>query len=111
MLGAKRLEMLRELVPGAKTIGVLMNPQNSASRADTEELQAAVVAGRQRLVAIAAAPKDNLAAALDSARQQKIEALIVTADPPHPTNAAERQKVLARAPSTRDPKRPSAAGR
>jgi putative ABC transport system substrate-binding protein len=38
MLGAKRLEILRELVPNAVTIGVLVNPQNPSNQSDTQEL-------------------------------------------------------------------------
>ena len=96
MLGAKRLEMLRELVPQATTSGVLINPQNRASRADAEELQAAVVAGHQRLVAVTAGPADELAAALDGARQQNIDALVVTADPTFTIRRTELAVLLAR---------------
>jgi putative ABC transport system substrate-binding protein len=80
-LGAKRLEILRELVPNAVTIGVLVNPQNRTNQSDTDELQAAVVAGRKRLVVIAAGPADDLAAAFEGLRSQNIDALVVTADP------------------------------
>ena len=34
-LGAKRLELLRELVPSAKVIGVLINPRNPTSQSQT----------------------------------------------------------------------------
>ena len=40
-LGAKRLEVLHELVPRAKSIGLLTNPQNPASSVETSDVQAA----------------------------------------------------------------------
>src|SRR5262249_33358758 len=39
--GAKRLEVLHELVPRAKSIGLLTNPQNPASSVETSDVQAA----------------------------------------------------------------------
>jgi ABC-type uncharacterized transport system substrate-binding protein len=40
VLGAKRLELLRELVPGTTTIAVLVNPKNPTTK-DQTDLQAA----------------------------------------------------------------------
>jgi ABC-type uncharacterized transport system substrate-binding protein len=40
-LGAKRLEQLRELVPGATIIGFLMNPGNPSSESQTRDVQVA----------------------------------------------------------------------
>jgi putative tryptophan/tyrosine transport system substrate-binding protein len=47
MLGAKRLEILRELVPRAEVIGVLVNPLNQTTEIDRRELETAIVGGRQ----------------------------------------------------------------
>jgi ABC transporter substrate binding protein len=41
LLAAKRLEMLREVVPGAGQFGVLVNPHGPTTAAETNELQAA----------------------------------------------------------------------
>jgi ABC-type uncharacterized transport system substrate-binding protein len=79
MLGAKRLEILRELVPRAEVIGVLVNPLNQTTEIDRRELEAAIVGGRQRLVAISVGPNGDLASAF--AASEKIDALVVTADP------------------------------
>jgi putative ABC transport system substrate-binding protein len=78
-LGAKRLEILRELVPRAEVIGVLVNPLNQTTEIDRRELEAAIVGGRQRLVAISVGPNDDLASTF--AASEKIDALVVTADP------------------------------
>src|SRR5204862_396766 len=40
-LVAKRLELLRELMPNARNIGFLVNPDNPNSKTDTEDVQAA----------------------------------------------------------------------
>jgi putative tryptophan/tyrosine transport system substrate-binding protein len=81
LLGAKRLELLRELVPNVVAVGVLVNPNNQGSRSDARDLQAAVVSGQQRLVVVNAGPTDDLETAFATVAQQRIEALIVTADP------------------------------
>ena len=79
MLGAKRLEILRELVPRAEIIGVLVNPLNQTTEIDRRELEAAIVGGRQRLVAISVGPNGDIVSAF--AASEKIDALVVTADP------------------------------
>jgi putative ABC transport system substrate-binding protein len=40
-LSAKRVELVRELVPGARTMGLLVNPRNPAAPSETAEAQAA----------------------------------------------------------------------
>jgi putative ABC transport system substrate-binding protein len=47
-LGAKRLELLRELVPRATTIALLVNPDNPASAADEANVQSAAHAVGQQ---------------------------------------------------------------
>jgi putative ABC transport system substrate-binding protein len=81
MLGKKRLEILREIAPNARTIGVLVNPKNRSSEIDRKELGAAIVAGHQKFIAIEAGPTDDLTEALADLKKKNIDALIVTADP------------------------------
>ena len=64
LLGAMRVAILREVVPGTNAIGVLINPHNRDSLADTRELQAAVQAGHQKMVMFEAGPADDLAVPL-----------------------------------------------
>src|SRR6478672_5250092 len=40
-LGAKRLELLHQLIPGATVVGFLINPQNPTSTAQISDVQAA----------------------------------------------------------------------
>jgi putative ABC transport system substrate-binding protein len=50
-LGAKRLDLLRQIVPKATTIGVLINPNAPDTEAERTDLQAAAqAAGRQLLI-------------------------------------------------------------
>ena len=94
MLGAKRLEMLRELVPRAEVIGVLVNPLNQTTEIDRRELETAIVGGRQRLVAISVGPDGDLASAF--AASEKIDALVATADPIFTNRRSELAALTAR---------------
>ena len=93
-LGAKRLEVLRELVPNAKVIGVLVNPKNRSTEIDRRELETAIVGGGQQAAVIEVGPTDDLAAAFDDLAKKKVEALVVTADPTF-TNRRTELAVLA----------------
>ena len=94
MLGAKRLEILRELVPRAEVIGMLVNPLNQTTEIDRRELEAAIVGGRQRLVPISVGPNGDIASAF--AASEKIEALVVTADPTFTSRRTELAVLTAR---------------
>ena len=50
MLGAKRLELLRQIVPKATTIGMLVNPNTAENEAERRDVQAAAQALGQQLI-------------------------------------------------------------
>ena len=50
VLGAKRLELLRQLVPGATTIAVLVNPNTPLTEAERKDVQTAAQAIGQQLI-------------------------------------------------------------
>jgi putative ABC transport system substrate-binding protein len=50
VLGAKRLELLRQLVPNATAIGVLVNPNNQDTEAERRDVHAAAQAIGQQLI-------------------------------------------------------------
>ena len=52
VVGAKRLELLRQLVPSATTIAVLVNPDKANTEAERKDVQAAALAIGQRLIVL-----------------------------------------------------------
>jgi putative ABC transport system substrate-binding protein len=78
-LAAKRLEIARELVPGAKSIGYLRNP-TSVFDPVPANLTAAADALGLRLSVFDASTVDEIQTAFRSMAQQKTEALIPSAD-------------------------------
>jgi putative ABC transport system substrate-binding protein len=81
VLGPKRLELLRELLPRATTIGVLVNPQSPTAEEQIRELQAATSASGQRLHVINASSVDEIDAAFATMKESHPDALLLSADP------------------------------
>ena len=79
-LGAKRLELLRELVPSATVIGLLVNPGNPTSDSQTSDVQAAARAIGVEPLILNVGSERNIDAAFASAVQQRVNAVIVGAD-------------------------------
>ena len=79
-LGAKRLELLRELVPSAKVIGVLINPRNPTSQSQTADVQAAARAHGIELMIENASSDRDIDAAFTSFVQHHVNAVIMGAD-------------------------------
>ena len=79
-LGGKRLAILLELLPAAKTIAVLINPRNRNAEPDAAEIAAAVRAGGQKLVVLHASAAGELNAAFATLASQNAEGLVLTSD-------------------------------
>jgi putative ABC transport system substrate-binding protein len=80
-LGAKKLDLLRQVVPNATLIAVLVNPTNPVNRtAELTELRAAAETIGRKLLVIRASTEDELNSAFASLVQQQVGAVIVTAD-------------------------------
>jgi putative ABC transport system substrate-binding protein len=80
-LVAKRLELLRELVPKAESIGLLVNPNNPRIEHDKTEMEAAVrVVGKQALI-VRAGNENEIDTAFATLVQARVGAVVVTADP------------------------------
>jgi putative ABC transport system substrate-binding protein len=76
----KQLGILQELVPGARLIGVLVNPNNPRHRTDADDLQAAArMLGLEILVAEAGSEHD-LDSAFDLLRHYDARAIILAGD-------------------------------
>jgi len=80
MLAPKRLELLRELVPSATVIGLLVNPKNPASKSETSEVQTAGDALGLKIVTQTASSDHDIDAAFASFAQKRIDALTFAAD-------------------------------
>jgi putative ABC transport system substrate-binding protein len=79
-LAAKRLELLRELVPSATVVGLLINPGNPTSESQTRDAQAAARALGLRLPIQSASNDDEINAAFASFAEQRVNAVIIGAD-------------------------------
>ena len=79
-LGAKRLELLLELVPNATVIGLLVNPGNPTSESQIRDAQAAARALGVQLLILKASSERETDAAFESAVQQRVNAVIIGAD-------------------------------
>lgn len=79
-LGAKRLELLRNLVPSAKMIGYLVNPTNPSLAAETRDMRAAARALGLELNVHQAKNPQEIDTAFANFAQQRVDALVLAAD-------------------------------
>jgi putative tryptophan/tyrosine transport system substrate-binding protein len=79
-LVAKRLELLRELVPAAAVIGVLVNPNNPNAASDTKDIQDAAVSLGRQVHIVHASTEGGLDMAFASLVQKRAAALLVFPD-------------------------------
>jgi ABC-type uncharacterized transport system substrate-binding protein len=99
-LAAKRLELLRELVPKATTFAVLTNLDNPPSKLEGIEVPAAAKAFGQEAKVLNATTETHIDDAFAAIVQQRIGALFVSADP---LFFNHRDKVVALAARHRTP--------
>jgi putative ABC transport system substrate-binding protein len=78
---AKRLDLLLELVPKAAVIGVLANPKNPITEPQLTELQAAARTLGRQIRVLNASTESDFGSAFAAVDQQRIDALLVAADP------------------------------
>lgn len=81
LLGAKRLGILRELVPGAEPFGVLVNPLTPQGRKQTNDVQDAARDMAVRVVIANVGKPEDLDAAVTGLADQHVGAVMVAADP------------------------------
>ena len=100
VLGAKRLELLRQLVPGAKTIAMLANPGLPNTDAELSDVQAAALAIGQQLVTVNAGSERDIEAAFPAFLPHGVGALLVGSGP---LLNAQREQIVALATRYRLP--------
>jgi ABC-type uncharacterized transport system substrate-binding protein len=76
-LAAKRLELIRELVPSATKVGFLVNPANPTSESQTRDAQAAALTIGLGLLTRNASSDVEIDAAFASFAQHRVNAVIV----------------------------------
>jgi len=81
LLGAKRLELLHELVPKAAVIGFLMDPNWPGAKAELSDVRTAAPALGHAIEVVTAAKASEFEAAFQSAMQAGARALVVAGSP------------------------------
>jgi putative ABC transport system substrate-binding protein len=97
---SKRLGLLHEIVPKAAIIGVLINPKYADAENQTREVQDAARSIGQRIQISKAGTDGELQSAFAAFIEQRIEALLVCADPFFDTR---RDQIIAFAAQSRIP--------
>jgi putative ABC transport system substrate-binding protein len=81
LLGAKRLGILRDLVPSAKVIALLVNQSSSQGQGQKQDIEKAAREVGQRLVVLDGSTDHEIDASYANLAKQNVGALIVGADP------------------------------
>jgi putative ABC transport system substrate-binding protein len=80
LLGAKRLELLRELIPKATVVAVLINSTNPSAETYVRETQEAARTVGQQIHTLSASTEAEIEAAFVTLAQMRAEALLVVTD-------------------------------
>ena len=88
-VGPKRLELARELFPGATTFALLVNPANPLAATISKDLQAVADTLGVRLHVLHASTEADFEAAFATAAQLRVALVIGTADPLFVSHAAQ----------------------
>jgi putative ABC transport system substrate-binding protein len=80
-MGPKRLQLLRELVPGLKSFALLVNPTNpEGADAIIDDLQVAAHAQRLQFKVVRAANQQDLAPIIENLARQRVGGLVIASD-------------------------------
>jgi putative ABC transport system substrate-binding protein len=99
-LGAKRLGLLRELVPGAEIVALLANPNHIIGPVQIRDVEQAARALGQRLIVLDAGSDEEIEAAFAALTREHVTGLLVGADPFFDTR---RERLVALAAQHRVP--------
>jgi putative ABC transport system substrate-binding protein len=80
-IGAKRLQILREVLPQSRASGLLVNPTNANTEPDTREIEAAADRLKTRLVVTKASTAPDIDAAFETLKQKEVDGLVINPDP------------------------------
>jgi putative tryptophan/tyrosine transport system substrate-binding protein len=80
-LGAKRVELLHDLLPTATIIALLVQPDYSEADSQVKEVQSAATSFGNRLLVLNASTEREIDSAFRALAEQRVNALIVASDP------------------------------
>jgi putative ABC transport system substrate-binding protein len=80
-LETKRLELLDQLIPGTKPIGVLINPMNPAADIQLRKLQQAADMMKRQIDVVRASTEPDIEMAFEVVAQDAADGLLVVQDP------------------------------
>ena len=80
-LAAKRLELLRELVPGAARVAMLVNPDNAVADSAVRDVEAAARSMGLQMQVLNASTSRDIDAAFATLARERPDGLFVAADP------------------------------
>jgi putative ABC transport system substrate-binding protein len=81
LLSAKRLELLRELVPAASIIGILANPKYPDTAVQLQDIDEAARMRGQQIHVLNASSEREIDAAFASLVKERVGAILATSDP------------------------------
>ena len=81
LLSAKRLELLRELVPAATIVGILANPKYPDSATQLQDIEEAARMRGQQIHVLNASSEREIDAAFASLVKERVGAILATSDP------------------------------
>jgi putative ABC transport system substrate-binding protein len=80
-LGAKQLEIIRELIPNPGPLALLINPDNPTDQSEQADVQAAAAAIGQPIEVVSAKSNADLEAAFAALSQRRARGVLVAIDP------------------------------
>jgi len=78
---AKRLQLMREVVPHASLVALLVNPLSPAASVETDDMERVAREKGFRLLALKASSQSDVESAFASAVRDRADALLISADP------------------------------
>ena len=79
-LVAKQLELLREFLPAASELGLLVNPRNPNAESDTKQAKAAAASVGRKIHVVYASTAQDLDTAFAALMEQRVAALVIVPD-------------------------------
>jgi putative tryptophan/tyrosine transport system substrate-binding protein len=80
-LNAKKLDLLRQLVPRAPVVGALVNPNYPQAKTEAEDFQSAAKSLGVNAVVLSASTPTEIDAAFSATQERQIGALVIATDP------------------------------